>query len=103
MGQRRHGVEEMCTGYGDRFEKQYGFFRPVLDEVVEESLRWGELHEGFATALQRGASCLHIPRKRHKNILDRIDDTRYAKNLKKWFPLRSAHISNSATKNVELS
>jgi hypothetical protein len=33
---------------GEHCEKQYGFFRPVVDEVVEEYLRCGDLHEGFA-------------------------------------------------------
>ena len=36
------------TGYDEHCEKQYGFFRPVVDEVVEEYLRCGDLHEGFA-------------------------------------------------------
>ena len=40
--------EEFKTGYDEDCEKQYGFFRPVVDEVVEDYLRCGDLHEGFA-------------------------------------------------------
>jgi hypothetical protein len=37
--------EDFNAGYGEHCEKQYGFFRPVVDEVVEEYLRCGDLHE----------------------------------------------------------
>ena len=40
--------EDFKAGYDEHCEKQYGFFRPVVDEVVEEYLRCGDLHEGFA-------------------------------------------------------
>ena len=33
------------SGYDEYCEKQYGFFRPVVDEVVEEYLRCGDLHK----------------------------------------------------------
>jgi hypothetical protein len=36
------------TGYDEDCEIQYGFFRPVVDEVVEEYLRSGALCEVFA-------------------------------------------------------
>jgi hypothetical protein len=36
------------TGYDEDCEKQYGFFRSVVDEVVEEYLRCGALYEVFA-------------------------------------------------------
>ncbi len=34
--------------YEEKFEKHYGFFRPVISEVVNEYLRCGDLKEGFA-------------------------------------------------------
>ncbi len=43
--------------YEDRFEKHYGFFRPVIGEVVREYLRCGDLKEGFASV--RCPDCGH--------------------------------------------
>jgi hypothetical protein len=34
--------------YPSVFEKRHGFFRPVVDEVVEDYLACGDLREGFA-------------------------------------------------------
>ncbi len=34
--------------YEEKFEKQYGFYRPVISEVVREYLKCGDLKEGFA-------------------------------------------------------
>lgn len=34
--------------YDEHWEKQYWFFSPMVDEVVEEYLRGRGLHEGFA-------------------------------------------------------
>jgi hypothetical protein len=46
-------------GYDERCEKQYGSFRPVLDEVVEEYLQCGDLHVGFASVRGTNPECLH--------------------------------------------
>ena len=45
------------SGYDEYCEKQYGFFRPVVDEVGEEYLRCGDLHEGFAR-VRRWPRCI---------------------------------------------
>lgn len=37
--------------YQQRFEKEYGFFRPVISEVVHDYLKCGDLKEGFARVL----------------------------------------------------
>jgi len=34
--------------YEEQFEKHYGFFRPVIGEVVRDYLKCGDLKEGFA-------------------------------------------------------
>jgi len=47
------------SGYDEHCEKQYGFFRPVVDEVVEEYLRCGDLHEGFARVRCTNPECKH--------------------------------------------
>ncbi len=36
------------NNYTERFEKQYGFFRPVVSETVKDYLKCGDLKEGFA-------------------------------------------------------
>jgi len=51
--------EDFKAGYGEDCEKQYGFFRPVVDEVVEEYLRCGDLHEGFARVRCTNPGCKH--------------------------------------------
>ncbi len=51
--------EAFKAGYDEHCEKQYGFFRPVVDEVVEEYLRCGDLHEGFARVRCTNPDCRH--------------------------------------------
>ncbi len=51
--------EDFKAGYDKHCEKQYGFFRPVVDEVVEEYLRCGDLHEGFARVRCTNPGCKH--------------------------------------------
>jgi hypothetical protein len=51
--------EDFKAGYDEHSEKQYGFFRPVVDEVVEEYLRCGDLHEGFARVRCTNPECKH--------------------------------------------
>jgi len=34
--------------YEEKFEKKYGYFRPVISEVVTEYLKCGDLKKGFA-------------------------------------------------------
>ncbi len=51
--------EAFKAGYDEDCEKQYGFFRPVVDEVVEEYLRCGDLHEGFARVRCTNPHCRH--------------------------------------------
>ena len=51
--------EDFKAGYDEYYEKQYGFFRPVVDEVVEEYLRCGDLHEGFARVRCTNPECKH--------------------------------------------
>ena len=43
----RH-YEDFEKSYDERFEKKYGFFRPVIGEVVRSYLKCGDLKEGFA-------------------------------------------------------
>lgn len=40
--------EDFERSYPEKFEKRYGFFRPVIGEVVRAYLRCGDLKEGFA-------------------------------------------------------
>jgi hypothetical protein len=47
------------SGYDEHCEKQVGFFRPVVDKVVEEYLRRGDLHEGFARVRCTNPECRH--------------------------------------------
>ena len=54
-----HHYEDFRAGYDERCEKQYGSFRPVVDEVVEEYLRCGDLHEGFARVRCTNPECKH--------------------------------------------
>lgn len=37
--------EDFKAGYGEHCEKRYGFFRPVVDEVVEEYLSCGRYQQ----------------------------------------------------------
>jgi hypothetical protein len=34
--------------YEERYQERYGYWRPVIDKVVAEFLRCGDLQEGFA-------------------------------------------------------
>lgn len=43
----RH-YEDFEKSYDERFEKKFGFFRPVISEVVRAYLRCGDLKDGFA-------------------------------------------------------
>ena len=40
--------------YEEKYEKKYGYFRPVIKKVVEEYLKCGNLKEGFARVLCQG-------------------------------------------------
>jgi hypothetical protein len=40
--------EDFKAAHDEHCEKQSGFFRPVVDEVVEEFFKRGDLDEGFA-------------------------------------------------------
>ena len=51
--------EDFKAGYDEHCEKHYGFFRSVVDEVVEEYLRCGDLHEGFARVRCTNPECKH--------------------------------------------
>jgi hypothetical protein len=41
-------IELFLREYEDRFEKEYGYFRPVIQEVVEKYLDCGNPMSGFA-------------------------------------------------------
>ncbi|MEE8415252.1 MAG: transposase [Desulfobacterales bacterium] len=43
----RH-YDDFEKSYSEKFEKKYGFFRPVIGEVIRSYLRCGDLKEGFA-------------------------------------------------------
>jgi hypothetical protein len=49
-------VQRVCikAGYGEDCESQYAFFRPVVDEVIEEFFKRGDLDESFACELLAG-------------------------------------------------
>jgi len=49
--------EDFERNYPQRFEKEYGFFRPVISEVVYDYLKCGDLKEGFARV--RCPDCRH--------------------------------------------
>jgi carbamoylphosphate synthase large subunit len=38
-------LERFLREYENRFEKEYGYFHPVIQDVVEKTLRWR--HTGF--------------------------------------------------------
>ena len=70
--------EDFNAGYGEHCEKQYGFFRPVVDEVVEEYLRCGDLHEGFARVRCTNPECKHeyllaLPTPSYCRVFERSD------------------------------
>ena len=43
-----HYFDEFVAEYEDRFEKEYGYFRPVIQDVVERYLDCGNPMCGFA-------------------------------------------------------
>ena len=43
-----HYFEEFVSEYENRFEREYGYFRPVIKEVVEKYLDCGNPKCGFA-------------------------------------------------------
>jgi hypothetical protein len=43
----RH-YEDFEKNYSEKFEKKYGYFRPVIAEVVHAYMRCGDLKDGFA-------------------------------------------------------
>jgi len=43
-----HHFERFLAGYEGRFEREYGFLRPIIREVVERYLECGNPHCGFA-------------------------------------------------------
>ena len=43
-----HYFDRFLSEYESRFEKEYGFLRPVIKEVVERYLDWGNPRCGFA-------------------------------------------------------
>jgi hypothetical protein len=52
--------ERFLLEYEDRFEKKYGYFRPVIQDVVEKYLDCGNQMCGFACVPR---VTLHIPDK----------------------------------------
>ncbi|MBU2509958.1 transposase zinc-binding domain-containing protein [bacterium] len=49
--------EQFERSYEEKFEKQYGFFRPVVRDVVHSYMKCGDLKEGFARV--RCPNCAH--------------------------------------------
>jgi hypothetical protein len=43
-----NSYEELKANYDESYERQYGFFRSVVDDVVHDYLKCGDLKEGFA-------------------------------------------------------
>jgi ribosomal protein S27E len=43
-----HHFDRFLTEYESRFEKEYGYFRPIVKEVVEKYLDCGNPRSGFA-------------------------------------------------------
>jgi len=52
-----HHYEDFKAGYGEHGEKQYGAFRPMANEVVEEYLKCGDMHQGFARVCCTNPEC----------------------------------------------
>jgi hypothetical protein len=52
-----NNYEEFKANYDESYEKQYGFFRPVIDEVVHDYLKCGDLKEGFARVRCTNPDC----------------------------------------------
>ena len=47
--------EELERVYDDKYQKEHGFWRPVIREVIHKYLDCGDLHHGFARV--RCSSC----------------------------------------------
>jgi hypothetical protein len=52
-----NNYEEFRANYDESYEKQYGFFRCVIDEVVQDYLKCGDLKEGFARVRCTNPDC----------------------------------------------
>jgi Transposase zinc-binding domain len=50
-------LEEFIRVYDERYQKEFGFWRPVIQEVMEKYLECGDLHHGFARV--RCGDCRH--------------------------------------------
>ncbi|MFZ2630349.1 MAG: hypothetical protein WA081_13365 [Desulfosalsimonadaceae bacterium] len=44
----QHHFEDLETAWDDRYQHQYGFFRPYARDVIWRYLDCGDLHLGFA-------------------------------------------------------
>jgi hypothetical protein len=53
------GHMKMPSAYSERYEKRFGFWRPVIGDVVRKFLRCGDLHFGFARVRCSGSECAH--------------------------------------------
>jgi len=77
-----HHFERFLAEYEERFEREYGFFRPVVKEVVEKYLDCGNPRCGFAR--------IRCPRCRTEHLLTFSCKTRafcpscHAKRLEEW-------------------
>jgi len=47
-----HYFDRFLAEYEGRFEKEYGYFRPIIKEVVERYLDCGNFRSGFALMLR---------------------------------------------------
>jgi len=77
-----HHFERFVAEYESRFEREYGFFRPIVKEVVEKYLDCGNPRCGFAR--------IRCPRCRTEHLLTFSCKRRYfcpschAKRLEEW-------------------
>jgi len=47
-----HHFERFVAEYEERFQREYGFFRPIVKEVVERYLDCGNPRSGFALMIR---------------------------------------------------
>jgi hypothetical protein len=52
-----NNYEEFKANYDESYEKQYGFFRSVVDDVVHDYLKCADLKEGFARVRCTNPDC----------------------------------------------